>query len=292
MIKSKLVRACNAICDVYMQSKRILLSKKITISIGDIMHVRQEPTNNQVAVAALLLDIENYCSGDNQLIYQTTMKKLYYGENYITTEDNIKFSNLINSFLLKGYNNSRVFVDNEIRLFNGTHRTALCLFTNTSIIRAYMLPQKEGYIISGIEHLKKINVPVSLRNIITEKLSVIQEELINSGNVFFSYISKSHETISDCFNDIIEIKKKIRIKESSSQIHCLDLAHGGYLYAFVVEEPIYKYKKHRIVSSVIVNLEKQIREQFNIDESNFWISKSCYEGKQMYDVLFPYFIKD
>lgn len=292
IIKRIVISVFNYIYDAFIHYKRIWLSKNIQISIGDIMYVRQDPTNNQLGVAFLLLDIERYCSGDTQLRFHTIMKKLHYGDDYDATKDNDRFLNLVKSFLEKGYNNSKIFVDSEIRLFNGTHRTALCLYTGTDFIRARMLPQKEDYIKNSISYFEGLKLPVELQEVVLRKLTLIQEDLINRGNCFFYFIRNGFDAVEIYLNEKIERKKVFYIHENSLIIHKLDLSYGGRLCAFFVDNPLYKYNHHTIISSAMVEFEKVIREQFKINESNFWISKSCYEGKQMYDELTPYFVKD
>ena len=260
----------------------------IVISIGDIMSKRGSMDGIQMVVASRLLDVEAYRNnGDESFKYQNLLSDK--NEQYDLSVGNRKFKDTIESYLTKGYDGmSRFLLDNDFLLRNGTHRTAMHLHLKIYTAKAFVMNRKYfGFDILYDKYRQ--NLPSHIFQAIISKLNMIQEQLIADG-VSFNAVIPQDMSLFDCvslYKEDIHVKKEICINPPSDYNYC----HGDVVLSF---DGISRYKlvlftldnpQYEIVSG---KLESQKMQVLNVQE-RFFFSRSCYEGKQVFDSLTPYF---
>lgn len=292
MIKKYLLKVYDFVILKWIELKRYIFSDVVVLSIGDIMLVRRIPTHLQLGVASLLLDVEQYAKGDKSLRYQSEGKKLSYGENYDASKDNARFSALIESCIKNGFDKeSAIYVDKEIRLFNGTHRTAICLHLGVNEIKARVLRRKEDYI-KDVNSFDIIKGPKERNILMSQKLNEIQKIIFDRGMSFCCFLSKKFNNTESVEFDIIHhfhVERVLEVNNADSSICGFDLSEGGRLYLFSLDNPRYKCVDSCIESQETKDVCLKLQEKYGIGNSQLLISHSCYEGKKIYDALTPFF---
>lgn len=256
----------------------------VEISIGDIMHKRDEMTYLQFAVSALYLDVINYCRyGDDSFFYQNELKKYFEGCNYDQDYYNKRFQDVIDSCLLNGFNKeSYLFVDKEINLSNGSHRTAICLYLGIYQLKAKSYQVKNRHFKLLKDHILLSEFPFKTLNEINDAYKGITDFLINNGVSMCAILPQ--ELKIDGIIDMISVKK-FKLKQSGEIIIAgmtLDTSKNYLLYLFTLKAPQYKVKNGRVLSMKMVNIEKVLKKEHNV---NFIISKNCSEGKEYFDMV-------
>lgn len=117
-------------------------------------YLNGDPSVMQLITISRLLDIENYCiRGRNDFHYMNAISKNEIGYNQDVA--NSSFEKLINSFLESGYNpSSKLTVDKDFHLLNGTHRLAMCLYLGVETVNILRLRRLPRFYL-GLENIKR-----------------------------------------------------------------------------------------------------------------------------------------
>ena len=130
IFKRLILRLYNMLYDNFYKVYDYFTSQKKNVKIFDLLrpNLDGEPSFLQLVVVSRLLDIENYCSGEClDFYYMNEISKNSSGFDRNIANQN--FINLIDSFKKNGYNpSSRLVVDKDQNLWNGTHRLAMCIY--------------------------------------------------------------------------------------------------------------------------------------------------------------------
>ncbi len=264
-----------------------LNSERLFISIGDLMTIRGEIDGNQFLVASRLLDVEAYRkNGDDSFRYQEELSSI---SEYDKTYWNESFRNTIKSYLNNGYNNkSRLILDKDAILRNGTHRTAMHLNLRIYESKALLVYRKWPFFDMSMKRYGQ-KLPQGSYFDIMHKLEEIQDQLLSDGVSFCALVSKSEYKKNNLLIDGLKINRTIDLMLPDNIVIKLDkktfyCRKGMYvLILFTLSQPNYIVSSHKLISNTILNS--------TIPYCTF-VSLSCYEGKHIYDQLTPYFLKE
>lgn len=269
--------------------------KEVVVSVGDIMHSRGFEDGTQLLVASRLLDVEAYIlNGDKSFCWQKLMSTCEHEGNghYDEVKWGTVFENIIKSYQKNGYNGKSHFIlDRDRLLRNGTHRSALHLFMGIYTAKAWALNRKYPVFDNSYKRFKK-SLPAEAYDAISQKLEEIRGKLISEG-VAFCAVLPVEKTLKDYFPDIkydIQEKKTILLRQGvglsshKGQPVITQTQSGQYrLVLFTLNDSQYK-----VVSGHLVSVKIQQQPSF----PDVYVSRSCFEGKTVFDLLKPYFLEE
>lgn len=286
--KKLLLSFYDKIVTFYSSLYDMFTRKEIEVSIGDIMSVRGEIDGVQMIAASRLIDVEAYCQkSDDSFYYQ----QLLSGKSlYDLSKANQDFKKTIESYRIKGYNGkSHFLLDRDLWLRNGTHRTAMHLYLKIYTAKAYVMNRKYLVFDTLYERYKRDLPSDSFRKIIF-KISEISEQLIEDG-VSFNAVIPQEKTLLECvslYQDDIHVKKEICLNLPNDlklgfgeTVLTLEETSKYKLVLFTLDNPQYEIVSGKLESKKMHFLGKQ---------EGVFFSKSCYEGKKLYDCLSPFFV--
>lgn len=264
---------------LYYKVFEFITQKKVTVSIGDLLLNRGVVDISQFLVASRLLDIEAYCKQGNKsftIQKATTNNPLYDEAKY-----NAAFIDVIESYLKNGYNGKSLFLlDKEKFLRNGTHRTAMHVYMGIYTAKAKVVNRKWPEFDAGYEKQKN-TLSKDVYDAISVRLTDIEKQLIENG-VTFNAVIPADMLLTDIFQSIkddLHVFKEILLNRQKNE-------QNEKLVLFRIDNPQYVIVKGLLQS-------KKITDAIEQDRANgLMVSFSCYEGKQMYDALHPYFINN
>lgn len=264
--------------------------KKIIVSVGDYMHDRGVYDCIHFIIASELLDIEAFVlKNDESFTWQKAIETSYYGGNNLDdTLRLLNFRNVILSYKQNGYNGKSYFLlDRNKMLRNGTHRTALHLFYKIYTAKAYVVNRQYPDFDELFERYQR-DFPSCLFMALDSKLEQIRQQLIADG-VSFCAIIPNDTSLGDTLPLIgssIDVKKELKLNKLSKEIYTslnLNTTFEYKIVLFTLYDPQYEVVTGLLESKKIKNIDIP---------KHTYISKSCYEGKKIYDALKPYFINE
>ena len=269
----------------------LMTRKEVIISIGDLMSFRGFEDGIQFLVASRLLDVESYINNqDTSFRFQKMMTTCGKTDISFFNDDREQatFRDLIQSYLEKGYNGKSYFLlDKDSWLRNGTHRAALHVYLKDYTAKAYLLKRKMSDFDDGYSFFKN-NLQEDVFFKVNKKLEDIRGGLMEDG-VSFCAILPYSISLMELLDDIQESRIMILKKGFANSLPFMSkrfdpLDNQIYkMVLFILKDPDYKVVDGYLESTNIVNKEFP---------SGVYISRSCYEGKKIYDALKPYFINE
>jgi hypothetical protein len=259
--------------------------------LGDVLQNRGEKDGSMLIVASRLLDVEAFVNNqDETFSWQKTTTTCGQGVDFVYDEERWRtlFEDIIKSYQEKGYNGTSHFLlDRNRMLRNGTHRTALHLFYKIYTAKAYAVNRRYPIFDESYERFRHNLQPRAFETLET-KLEQIRQQLISDGVSFCALIPEeaSLDSILPLISSFIHVKKVLGLgKLPVHLIESLKLnsAIVYKLVQFTLEGPQYEVVSGLLKSQKII--------QSSIPKYNY-VSNSCYEGKQIYDALHPYFINE
>ena len=258
--------------------------KEVLVSVGDLIQDRGILDGTLLIVASRLLDIESYFNRHDETFWW--QKKMSDIVDYNDEEWRAIFKSIIRSYQEKGYNGkSHFLLDRNRMLKNGTHRIALHLYYKIYTAKVYAVNREYPFFDALYERFRKNLQPgyfIALEN----KLEQIRQQLISDGVSFCAVIPRD-VSLGKLFYSIkssIHVKWELRLCKLSEEVSdSLKLnANIEYkLVLFTLDDPQYEL--------IFGLLESQKIKHAGIPEGCY-VSRSCYEGKNAYDLLTPYFI--
>ena len=247
----------------------------IEVSIGDFMLKRKELSQIQFGISALYLDIDRYIkNGDTSFYYQNVAKKFWYGEDYKTTDDDLRFKETIDSILANGYNaDSTIELDRDVTLVNGTHRTAILLCLHKYNVRAYRYSFRWRWFKNANKYIEKAKFEKKFVDDVIENYEKIERELIWSGATLSIWVG---EKDSYLIRNFFVKNKKVRLLRTTNHVS------GGVLFQYSFCNPNYRIKEGKIVACATDELEQYLR---NNGIENYRLAKNCLEGMALFDDL-------
>lgn len=280
-LKKCILRCYDKIIYVTRDVYDLFTRKKVEVSIGDLMLNRGTIDIGQFLVASRLLDIEAYCEkGDTSFAHQKTTTN---SPDYDEEKFNAAFISVIESYKKNGYNGKSLFLlDKDKVLRNGTHRTAMHLYLRIYTAKASVVNRKWPEFDSGYQRLKQ-TLPVDFFNSVIEKLSEIEKQLVEDG-ITFNAVLPADQSI---FEVLPSIHKNLHVL-NEIQLRQVGNEKKRKLVQFRLDSPQYIVSSGLLLSNKITTALKTDK----VDNDNCEISRSCFEGKRIYDSLTPLFIKE
>ena len=230
------------------------------VSLGDLFYVRDKVSFIQYILVARFLDIERYRKNQDRSFYYTNALSRITGnvscynlEKEMTNNNN--FINLIQSVDQFGYDEeSKVLINGDYYLANGTHRAALCLNINKHIIPALFIGGDIYFKDSFIAQLESTAEGRKIKKSFDTKLLEV-EELLKSQHVLCSCIIPV--TIRKSILDLI----KLKISEVSKFINHYHQDEQGNLYiGFLPKKYDYTIRHGKLYFMSILKLKREIEK--------------------------------
>lgn len=260
-----------------------LTRKEVKVSLGDLIQDQSVSDGTLLIVASRLMDVEAFVNNhDEKFFWQKKLSgiKYYNDEEWVAL-----FKSIIKSYQEKGYNGkSHFLLDRNQMLRNGTHRTALHLFYKIYTAKAYVV-KRQYPLFDELYYKFQRDLQPGIFNTLESKLEKIRQQLIDDG-VSFCAVIPIVASISDTLSSFcasIHVKKELELcalpKELSGSLY-LNNNIEYKLVLFTLDDPQYEEKSGLLDSQKI--------KYASIPEGCY-VSRSCYEGKIIYDRLTPYF---
>ena len=259
-----------------------ILSRKVNISIGDIMRLQNNDIEyGQFTVVSRLLDIKGYYQNTiPEFKYQNEIGYACWGTAHDKEIGNEKFKNIIISYAEKGLiKNNSFFVSKTCRLIDGTHRLALNIYHGIMDAPAVEYIRVNKYI-SGIEWAENHNLPSWLIKDIKNEFFELQNLLLDCGESLCFVIKAKHKEKAEALYS--EMQKKVDVDRK----YCFQDSDFFYVIAqFHLNNPKYYFSRNGVISSkYIEEINKElIKKAYNkADILELKISSNCIEGKSIY----------
>lgn len=228
------------------------------VSVGDLFYVRDKVSFIQYVLVARLMDIERYRGNQDLSFYYTnTLSRITGIDSCYDQErefvNNINFINLIQSVDKFGYNEeSRVLINGDFYLANGTHRSALCLNINKHIVPALYIGGDIFFKDSFIAQLERTCEGRKIKKTFDTKLLEI-EDLLKDQHILCSCIIPA-KIEKSLLNLII-----LKISEVSRYIHHYHKEGQGILYVgFLPKKYDYTIRHGKLYFKSILKLKGEL----------------------------------
>ena len=244
------------------------------ISIGDIfLQQGASITETQFIATSRSLDIKRYCEERiSDFTYKNTFCKTFFGNHHDELKSNRNFISLIESFISVGFNSSfPIELNAKGYMYEGNHRCGACLYFKIEKLRARIVTDGRRVDKSIDKYVNKMIDPEIILSVKSE-FNRIQDWLIRSGNTFAL-------KLSECMTENMLNGFSIRLGSVCTLLKTTKSA-DSILFQFSLSEPKYTYLHGRLISIRCLEIENMLRRTY-ID-LDFTISKSCYEGHEIY----------
>lgn len=259
-----------------------LTSVYIQVGIGDLLLPRGGVSYIQMITVGRYLDTMAFCENEDSSFFIKNSIGTSTRHDFDAPAGDKKFINLIDSYKKNGYDNlSKILVDGDLIVKNGTHRLGLHLFLNIPLINA-QIQKRTRHDNTNLDNLIKRGVSTEVLKKLQNGLDRMVEKLAEIGQCFTILINgpSSNDKIS-IIDDISFLAHIIHIYpcESGREGHQKTLLqvwlenpdyfvdnHGGY-YSKRAKD-IEEILNHRV-------LGKQLNSEIRV-------SKNCIEGMQWF----------
>ena len=242
--------------------------------IGDILLLRDVPSNNQLLLTSRLMDVEDYLSGkDKTFPWQNTISRKAYGDKHREEDGNRSFKALIESYLKDGYHpDSIITCDNDMNLMDGNHRMGLHIHEGIERVNVRRVHRKVPFQYGGDWYFEN-GLSATFMDCIYERYDAVQKWLIESGNTFCVYAEGSDA----------EVKEVESVLKHLCTVLCIKSVAGGVILQFSMPSPEYSFKDNKLVSKRAEQIESILRKRFTSVQLKLEVAKNCLEGKVCFE---------
>lgn len=261
-----------------------IFSVDFTCSLADILSLRKtEITPTLYITASRVLDIKGYeKSRIADFPYQITLRKLAKGDK---ERLNIAFEQLILSIEKEGYiSNSKVFVDKNIHVFDGTHRLGVLFYKGLMEVPVRCVKRKSSYYRNIDIRLKK-NIPPQMLEDILQECTCMQQTFLERGYSFVLWISGGEESeirhLLFGLTPFIDVYKTYAVASNATQYD------GGFLVQFTPKNLEYAVTRKGYYAKNVKRMESILSKRIaNLGwNQRFAISQNCLEGHKMMETV-------
>lgn len=255
----------NVLLDIFTHRKNMC-----TIGIGDVFLQQGSSINEtQFIATSRYLDIKRFFEYNGcDFLYKNTFCKTFFGNKHNVTKSNQNFIDLINSFVLNGFDDSYpIAITSTGYLFDGNHRCGACLYFKIEKLTAHILKDSRR-INQDIDKFIFANISTNILSNVLLEFKNIQTWLIDSGNTFALIASNF---VTD--NDIDDFVLRLDLLCTILAIH---KKNNTILVQFSLSAPKYRLHGNHLISVRCIEIETKMKKIY--PEINLKIAKSCYEG--------------
>jgi len=252
-----------------------LLSKNITCSIGDIMLQGESLDEGQLTVLSRYYDLQQYQKGDESFLFQNVLSKILWNNNHNEQSGNFAFRNLIKSYEKYGYKHgSRIQLDSEASLMNGSHRVAMNLWFDFYEIEAKIVRRRIRFK-RGIQWYLENGLPESFVDVLKIVKLEITKKLFNVGASFIIVTGKlSSEQQKTMIHFLEPRTKEFKLCPRFNE-------KDGLIVSYSLANPKYYIKGHHLQSATARNLNKVLMNKLKIPIIDY--SLNCSKGMILYE---------
>lgn len=252
-------------------------SHKIVASMGDLIFGMGFDTKMQNLTVSRLLDIENYYDQSDDLFY---FAKAFSSKNPSFDSELCvsNFIKLLHSVESNGYNQKYTpIIDSHGRLWNGTHRVAVCLFYKIFDVNIKVLKRESP--MNNVFSLETTSLTLSDYEKIRLRYNSILLELVDKGSTYC------------CIGEKIEDIKTALFDEFADDIILLavhEFYEGGIntqkksFVQFYLKHPTYLFSNRSFFVNELLNLKNKHTELI--------CSLNCAQGQLWYNHFKEYFV--
>ena len=255
------------------QWKDNISSDKFECGIGDILLLRNVPSENQLLLTSRLLDVEAYLSGENQSFpFQNTISYADYGEKHREEVGNRSFKRLIESYIKEGYHSdSYITCDEDMNLMDGNHRMGLHIYERIERVNVKRVHRLVPFQYGGDWFYDK-GLKAEFMEKIYLRFEGVQKWLIESGNTFCAYLKGENVFM----NDAVSVFSRL-----CTVLNVIDLKDNRRLIQFSMSSPQYSFKDGKLYALRVQTIKRILEKQFAGEEID--ISYNCLEGKTLFN---------
>ena len=248
-------------------------------SIGDIILQRDVPSNNQLLLTSRLMDVESFFKvGDSTFINQNKISYKAYGSSHKEERGNKHFMDLISSYQTDGYRgDSYITCDNTFSLMDGNHRMGIHLYKGIDTVNVKMVHRRVQFEY-GADWYYKVGLESEFMDRLYQRYSGVQKWLIETGNTFCAIIhTKSPNSVLKDMSPVSDLQKL------TTPLHFFTLKDADVtVFQFSLLAPRYKVEKGQLISLRAEEVYDIMNKRYG-DSIRIEVSKSCYEGKKLWD---------
>lgn len=269
--KDFLLKGYNKSYDILQYVYDYVTSRMVEMSIGDVIFGMGDDSKIQNLTISRLLDIENYYQESNDSFYYLNAFSSI-NPNFDRQLANRNFIKLLKSVEKKGYNQKYApIADSSGRLWNGTHRVAVCLYRKIESVTIKILKREST--MNNAFKLENTSLESSDYERIRCRYKLVLAELMLNG-ITYCCIGDSCDNIKqilkDCFgNSCIVLKSYVlKGKDNNSQ------KQYRALIQFYLKNPTYCFMNHEMI----------VKELYDFKQNNNDVicSLNCKEGQVLY----------
>ena len=254
-----------------------LTATECEISVGDIILKRTGIDHCQFLLSSRKLDVKAFMVNHDKSFHFCIIYKKEHKEE----EGNLLFSNLIESYIAKGYDsNSLLTVDKDCRLIDGNHRMGINLYMGINRLNVRFLKRKSPFT-PNLDTYLKLGLSTSYLEEVCNEFDNIQNWLIETGNTFCCFLSGKYENGQD---SLLKDLRLITNVLDSKFVRGPEQDCMGVLVQFSLDNPSYCVKNGKLYSIRAEEIERALnlrKNRIGLD-ADIKVSKSCLEGKEMW----------
>lgn len=269
--KDFLLKGYNKSYDILQYVYDCVTSRKVEMSIGDVIFGMGYDSKIQNLTISRLLDIENYYQDYNDSFYYLNAFSSI-NPNFDRQLANHNFIKLLKSVEKNGYNQKYApIADSSGRLWNGTHRLAVCLYLKLESVTIKILKREST--MNNAFKLDKTGLDLSDYVRIRDRYEMIITEFVQNGNTYCC-VGDRYDHIKEHLNEYFgnncivlnsfDLKKDNNDGQKSNQV----------LTQFYLKNPTYCLMNHVMVVKELFEFKKEY--------SDLICTLNCKEGQALY----------
>ena len=240
------------------------------MSIGDILLGMSFDSKMQNLTISRLLDIENYyLLGDDSFYYLNAFSSV--NPTFDRDLANRLFMKLLDSVNINGYKQECTpIIDTNGRLWNGTHRIAVCFYHRINIVRMKLLKRISP--INNIFSLQSTNLTENDYKKIRGRYESLIEEFVDKG-LTYCCVGQTFDEINGillkAFSSNYMLLRYMDISSKSSE--------KQIFVQFVLKNPHYIWINGSLHVEELIDLQK--------NNSNIQFSTNCLQGQKLFQEI-------
>ena len=276
----------------YVRKPLIFLYDKIfytdfPCAIADILSVKKtEITAGLFITASRLLDLQRYEKyNDTSFPYQIAIRAFANPTKREEQQLKTSFANLIHVVEKDGFQQiSRIYVDNAIYLFDGTHRLGILLQKGVMEIPVRCVRRKAIFS-RKIDVRCKSKIPPQMLEDILQECTRMQQTFLERGYSFVLWISGGEESeirhLLFGLTPFIDVYKTYAVASNATQYD------GGFLVQFTPKNLEYAVTRKGYYAKNVKRMESILSKRIaNLGwNQRFAISQNCLEGHKMMETV-------
>ena len=277
--------------------------RKILVTPGDYLYIRDEIEFSQYIICSRIIDIENYSKNHIPTFdYSNALTRSQKIESFDATANDKRFENLLKSVEENGYQTKkRIAFNQQYNINDGTHRAAVAFTLGLTSIPSYYYPVPSHWGENDLKMLRYDEQFKPYRLDIEKRLLTIKKELREKGIACCTLITNVSDDVresilelvskyaKDVVIEMIDVQRfnHIPLKEKKSVIERPDVIKNGFLLHFLPKRYDFIVKNGKLEIQSMAKLGKLIKRA----NPQSVTCSSFVEGERFISAIKPYIMK-